>query len=110
MPATDTLLARVKIAYRDPQDTVLKYVEGNIPAVLQSFDQASDDCRFAAAVALFGMLLRKSSYCGTGNRNMVMELARDALGADHGGYREEFVKMVKALRKGKRQSLYFISR
>ena len=109
-PATDTLLARVKIAYRDPQDTVMKYVEGSIPASLQRFDRASDDCRFAAAVALFGMLLRKSAYCGNGNRSMVMELARHALGADRGGYREEFLKMVKTLGKGKRQSLYFISR
>ena len=88
----------------------MKYVEGSIPASLQRFDRASDDCRFAAAVALFGMLLRKSAYCGNGNRSMVMELARHALGADRGGYREEFLKMVKTLGKGKRQSLYFISR
>lgn len=99
--AEDTLLAHVKITYRDPQDTVVKYLPGIIPAELKSFDQASDDCRFATAVALFGMVLRKSSYCGTGNTDMVMKIARNALGDDNGHYRQEFLKMVKMVRKGK---------
>lgn len=98
---SDTLLARVRIAYRDPQDTLIRYLPGNIPAALKSFDKASDDCRFAAAVALFGMVLRKSSYCGAGNIDMVMQIARNALGDDKGHYRQEFLKMVKMVRKGK---------
>lgn len=100
--ATDTLLAQVRITYRDPQDTVVKYLPGVIPAELKSFDEASDDCRFATAVALFGMVLRKSSYCGTGNTDMVLQIARNALGDDNGHYRQEFLKMVKMVRKGKR--------
>ncbi|MEV4881758.1 von Willebrand factor type A domain-containing protein [Chitinophaga ginsengisegetis] len=98
----DTVLARVKISWRDPQDTAMQYLPGVIPAELKSFDKASDDCRFAAGVALFGMLLRKSSYCGKGNIDMVSDIARRALGADKGNYRLEFLKMVKMLRKGKR--------
>jgi Ca-activated chloride channel homolog len=99
--AVDTLLARVKITYRDPQDTVVKCLPGIIPADLKSFDKASDDCRFATAVALLGMVLRKSSYCGTGNTDMVLQIARNALGDDKEHYRLEFLKMVKMVRKGK---------
>lgn len=99
---SDTVLARVKIAWRDPQDTAMQYLPGIIPAELQSFDKASDDCRFAAGVALFGMILRKSSYCSKGNIEMVSDIGRGALGADKGNYRLEFLKMVKTVRKGKR--------
>ncbi|HWV68022.1 YfbK domain-containing protein [Chitinophaga sp.] len=97
----DTLLAKVKISWRDPQDTVVQHLTGVIPAALESFDKASDDCRFAAAVALFGMVLRKSAYCGKGNAEMVNNIARHALGPDKGNYRQEFLKMIKMLRKGK---------
>jgi Ca-activated chloride channel family protein len=98
---SDSVLARVKVSWRDPQDTAMQYLPGVIPAELKSFDKASDDCRFAAGVALFGMILRKSSYCGKGNLDMVSDIARRALGADKGSYRLEFLKMVKMVRKGK---------
>lgn len=100
-PVEDTLLAHIRITYRDPQDTTVKYLPGIISAELKNFDKASDDCRFATAVALFGMVLRKSSYCGTGNTDMVIQIARNALGDDNGHYRQEFLKMVKMVRKGK---------
>ncbi|MGF6846350.1 Ca-activated chloride channel family protein [Chitinophaga sp. W3I9] len=99
--AVDTVLAKVKISWRDPQDTAMQYLPGVISAEMKNFDKASDDCRFAAGVALFGMLLRKSSYCGKGNIEMVNDIARQALGADKGNYRSEFLKMVKMVRKGK---------
>ncbi|MGF6925766.1 Ca-activated chloride channel family protein [Chitinophaga sp. W2I13] len=99
--AVDTVLAKIKISWRDPQDTAMQYLPGVISAEMKNFDKASDDCRFAAGVALFGMLLRKSSYCGKGNIEMVNDIARQALGADKGNYRSEFLKMVKMVRKGK---------
>ncbi|MBO9730560.1 MAG: von Willebrand factor type A domain-containing protein [Chitinophaga sp.] len=101
LPA-DTILAHVKISYRAPQDTAVRYLSGDIPAAWKNFDQASEDCRFATAVALLGMVLRKSAYCGKGDTDMVMEMARNALGKDEGHYREEFLKMVKMVRKVKR--------
>lgn len=97
----DSLLAMVKVFYRDPEDTVIKILPGQVNTTLQPFDEASADCRFAASVALFGMLLRKSSYCGKGNVDMVLEIAHNALGNDNGGYRQEFLKMVKMVRKSK---------
>ncbi|PSL50197.1 Ca-activated chloride channel family protein [Chitinophaga niastensis] len=99
---TDSLLARVKISYRDPQDTVVRYLPGIIPADLTTFDKTPDDYRFAASVALLGLILRKSAYCGNGSTGMVMEIARNALGTDKGGYRLEFLKMIKMTRKAKR--------
>ncbi|RBL92585.1 YfbK domain-containing protein [Chitinophaga flava] len=100
LPA-DSLLARVKISYRNPQDAVLQYVKTDISTASSSFEAAPDDFRFAASVALFGMILRNSAYRGCGDADMVMDIARKALGKDREGYRQEFLKLVKIVRKTK---------
>ena len=60
-----------------------------------AFDRASDDFRFAAAVASFGMLLRKSQYKGDSDFGTVHQVANAARGQDRNGYRVEFLEMVK---------------
>jgi hypothetical protein len=60
-----------------------------------AFDSASDDFRFAAAVASFGMLLRKSQYKGDSDFGRVHQIANAARGQDRNGYRVEFLEMVK---------------
>lgn len=95
----DSLLARVKLFYRLPADTVVYSLQQDVPGNLTAFKAASDDFRFASAVALLGMLLRKSAYKGKGNAGMVQDIARDALGPDKEGYRKEFLKLVKEMKK-----------
>ena len=56
---------------------------------------ASEDYRFAAAVAAFGMLLRDSDYKGDATYKQVLTLAQDALGPDEHQYRAEFLKLVR---------------
>jgi Ca-activated chloride channel family protein len=95
----DSLLATIKVAWRAPQgDTTMHVLPGDIIAHKTSFKEASNDFRFAASVALMGMILRKSAYKGSGDSDMVLQIARKALGDDNGGYRAEFLKMVKALK------------
>lgn len=53
---------------------------------------------FSAAVASFGMLLRGSQYAGTASVDAVTELAEEGFGADPGGYRREFVGLVRRSR------------
>jgi Ca-activated chloride channel homolog len=55
---------------------------------------ASENLRFASAVAAFGMLLRDSAHKGTATFEMVDSLARSALSADKAGYRAEFVSLA----------------
>ncbi|CAL1516648.1 von Willebrand factor type A domain-containing protein [Chitinophaga sp. MM2321] len=98
----DSLLADVKIIYRDPLDTTMRSLPGTIPADFTTFEKAPDDYRFAASVALLGLVLRNSAYRGCGNTDMVMQIARKSLGPDKGGYRGEFLKMIKMVRKAKR--------
>ncbi|MFY0254689.1 von Willebrand factor type A domain-containing protein [Chitinophaga sp. 30R24] len=99
---SDTLLATVRVTYRAPQDTVVQYITGTVPGTVIPFNDASNDYRFAAAVALFGMVLRKSAYCGDGNTDMVLHIAGKAIGPEKDSYRQELLKLVKMVKKNKR--------
>ena len=58
----------------------------------------SDDFRFAAAVAAWGMLLRDSEHCGSFTLEDVSALAAAAVGEDAEGYRRDFVNLVERAR------------
>ncbi|MBL7699166.1 MAG: VWA domain-containing protein [Chitinophagaceae bacterium] len=61
--------------------------------------QTSDNFRFAAAVAQFGMLLNNSAFKQTSSFNNAKSLANGALGKDEEGYRAEFVTLIDKARK-----------
>jgi Ca-activated chloride channel family protein len=61
----------------------------------RSFAQASDDLKFASAVAGFGMLLRDSALKGSVTYPGVLEIAGSTLSKDSSGYRQEFVAAVR---------------
>lgn len=98
-------LARVFLSYKEPGDSggndaiVSDMILSKVPGNLINFSDASDDFRFSSAVALLGMLLRKSAYKGIGDPKMVQDIAKHALGDDPGGYRKEFLKLVKEMKK-----------
>jgi Ca-activated chloride channel family protein len=54
----------------------------------------SNNFRFAAAVAGFGMMLRNSEFKGTLNYSTIMQIAGESTGSDAEGYRKEFVTLV----------------
>ncbi|MDT8401380.1 MAG: von Willebrand factor type A domain-containing protein [Bacteroidales bacterium] len=85
----------IKLRYKKPGGgksilMEIPYMQ-NVPA----FEKASDNMRFSAAVAAFGMVLRDSEYKGTANFDSVTEMARNARGYDEEGYRSEFIRLVK---------------
>jgi Ca-activated chloride channel family protein len=91
-------LMTVKLRYKLPQrdDSRLLSVPVQAPSQTTS---GSDDFRFAAAVAAFGMLLRDSEHRGQANYDLVEKLARSALGADPSGRRRELLQLVDKARK-----------
>ncbi len=60
-----------------------------------AYSKASDDFKFSAAVAQFGMILRNSPHKGTATLDGVAELADEGKGKDEKGYRAEFLDLVK---------------
>lgn len=55
---------------------------------------ASEDLRFAAAVATFGLTLRASEHRGSASFALAGSLARASLGSDANGTRGEFLELV----------------
>jgi Ca-activated chloride channel homolog len=85
----------VKLRYKKPDEDKGRQVDQ--PAIDSGgdFAHASDDLKFAASVAGFGMLLRSSPYKGTLTYAGVLELAQPTLAQDPAGYRKEFVELVR---------------
>jgi Ca-activated chloride channel homolog len=88
-------LLTVRLRYKDPKGSTSKLVE---TAVNDRTSGASEDLRFASAVAEFAMLLRDSENKGQASWGQVLSLARGARGDDDQGYRGEFIGLVETAR------------
>ena len=89
----------VKLRYKPPDGEASKRIEMPVPDQDVKFSKASEDFRFAAAIAAFGMILRDSKYKGSYTLAAVEELASSSLGADKHGYRKEFLQIVGKARR-----------
>ncbi len=93
-------LVSVRIDYMDPD-------EGNSRSIVSSvthksavsWEEASEDMRFAASVAGYGLLLGSDEKGLTSTYDLVLQLAKDALGEDKNGQRSEFIDWVKKTKK-----------
>jgi Ca-activated chloride channel family protein len=96
-------LLTVKLRWKEPDGVTSSKIELPLANSPVPFERASSDLRFAAAVAAFGQVLRGSSLRGSTSLAQVREIAAGALGADPGGYRQEFLRLVdQALQAGAR--------
>jgi Ca-activated chloride channel homolog len=85
-------LAYVKLRYKQPAGDVSTRFDHAVP---DRATPASADFDFAAAVAAFGLTLRDSEHRGNASFDLSLALAKDAVGADRGGYRAEFIELVE---------------
>ncbi|HEX6184976.1 MAG TPA: VWA domain-containing protein [Pyrinomonadaceae bacterium] len=91
-------LLTVKLRYKEPDGDASKPLNVGVLDREASFRNASENFKFAAAVAQFGLLLRDSRYKGQSSFDGAAELARASAGADLRGYRSEFVRLVETAR------------
>ncbi len=88
-------LLTVKLRYKEPNQETSRLLEFPLAGAAEQWRVRSDDFRFAAAVAAFGMLLRDSPHKGLANWAEVREWARGSVGEDEGGHRREFLQLVQ---------------
>jgi Ca-activated chloride channel family protein len=84
----------VKLRYKAPDGNTSKLTKLAVVDQGASYGTASDDFRFACAVAGFGMLLRESPHKGNMTYDGVLELADFAASRDPQGYGREFLTLV----------------
>ncbi len=85
----------LKLRYKQPNGNKSQLMERPVSGAVKRFDKASDDFRFAAAVAGFGMLLSDSEYKGDLDYETIRAMAKAARGEDEQGFKAEMVRLVK---------------
>ncbi|MDA7087848.1 VWA domain-containing protein [Pseudomonas sp. SA3-5] len=90
-------LALLRIRFKAPQQGNSKLLEIPIEAqrTTATIARASEDLRFAAAVAAFAQQLKGGRYTGAFELPATAELARSGKGEDRFGLRGEFVQLVE---------------
>jgi Ca-activated chloride channel homolog len=94
---TSKEIMTVKFRYKKPDGNVSKLIVHPLVDENISISKASNNFRWSAAVAGFGMLLRDSEYVKDFRYEDVLQLAQNARRKDENGYRVEFINMVKSL-------------
>lgn len=85
-------LAMLRVRYQQPEGGKSLLIERPIANQVKS---ASEDLRFAAAVAAFSQQLKDARYTGDFSLKDTETLARGARGDDRFGLRNEFVQLVQ---------------
>jgi Ca-activated chloride channel family protein len=88
-------LMTVKLRYKQPDGHTSTKVEIPVKGKVLDFEETSDNFRFSASIAEFGLILRNSEYRKDASLEQVISLASNARGEDEEGYRAEFIKLVK---------------
>ncbi len=89
-------LAWLRIRYKAPGEAASRLLERPIArAEAKPVASASEDLRFAAAVAAFAQQLKDGRYTGDFDLAQSIELARSAKGEDRFGLRGEFIQLAE---------------
>jgi Ca-activated chloride channel family protein len=94
---SDELLT-VKLRYKQPAGNKSELLSVAVRGKSRDIAAASENLRFASAVAVFGMVLGESEDRGRASFDMAQSLARSSLGIDTHGYRAEFIRLVAMAR------------
>lgn len=91
-------LATIKFRYKKPDgDTSIEMInvieDKSIP-----LKEASNDFKFSAAVAWFGLKLRDSKLIPNKSSEDIKKLAKEGLSNDEEGYKAEFIRLVESVK------------
>lgn len=90
-PAT---LLTLRLVYKDPQRKQDQILSSPLFEENQTFDRASADFRFAAAVAWFGMILRDPAHVDRASLSSILTIARNTVRAKGKDNRRQFIELA----------------
>ena len=91
-------LASISLNYRHPEDSVLKQTGFKAPYSFYEFEELPECYRFAAAVSMFGAMLKNSRYYRQVGWNDIIIMANNSYNHKD-AVQKEFVTMVEKARK-----------
>ncbi|PCE66400.1 vWA domain-containing protein [Sediminicola luteus] len=86
----------LKLRYKSPKKNRSEFIELSVENSRIELKNTSENFRFSAAVAQFGMLLRNSKYLGKTTWQSTISLAKQSKGIDKNGYRSEMIRLVES--------------
>lgn len=92
---TSNEVLSVKLRYKSLSSNTSFLLTKAVTDNNNDFASSTDDFRFAATVAGFGMLLRHSDLISGLNYPQLIAIARNSRGTDEEGYRAEFVHLLE---------------
>ncbi len=106
IPANDTAveesykkdIATVTLNYRVPGEILQKKSEFTCPQNYLAFKKTCRELRFAAAVTMFGLILRQSKYSGGAELRDVAAIANEAVNPED-YLQNEFLELVEKVKK-----------
>lgn len=88
-------LGTLHLRYKDPAESQSRYLRHALSGDALLLEQASENFRFAAAVATYAQCLRDSKHKGQATLGLARQLADNARQDDLENYRADFVELVK---------------
>ena len=85
----------IKFRYKAPDGDKSKLIVKTLKDGDRTLEDTSDNFRFSAAVAEYGLLLKDSEFKADASWSQVVALARKAKGEDRFGYRAEFIRLAE---------------
>lgn len=89
-------IATLKFRYKKPDKNISSLIEISVQDTDLLLSETSNNFRFSASVAEWGMLLNNSLFKGEASYDHVLKLAKDAQGDDPQGYRKDFITIVES--------------
>jgi Ca-activated chloride channel family protein len=89
-------LLTLKLRYKQPDENKSKLIKKSVLDEDNNWQASSENFRWSAAVAGFGMLLRESKFSQDADLGKVLDLAKSARGEDVEGYRREFIRLMES--------------
>lgn len=86
--------AQFDFRYKKPNGTQSRLITNEINMMPKKIESSSENMRFVSSVAGLGLLMKQSQYKGSLNKQMVLDLGKNALTFDPNGYRKEFIDLV----------------
>ncbi len=88
----------LKFRYKPPKQETSLLIQQTLEDRDVEVSRSSENFRFSAAVAGFGMMLRDSKFKGDLTFQQLAALAKSSLGDDTDGYRAEFLRLLDTAR------------
>jgi Ca-activated chloride channel family protein len=94
--STSNEVMTVKLRYKPLKEETSKLIEMPVSDNPLKLAETSNNFRFSAAVAQWGLILRNSEFKGTASYENVIELAKKSIGKDEFGDRAQFIRLVES--------------